>query len=408
MHHDPSTPRVVHITNTSMFLNHFRGQPEFFRKHGFEFEAISPAGGDLVEFGRREGVPVYAVGMTRTITPLRDLATVYRLWRLLRRLRPTIVHAHTPKGGIVGMAAAWLSGVPVRIYHLHGLPRMTAGRAYRRLLQWSGQLTGRLAHRVLCVSDSVRRAALDQRLFPADKARVLARGSINGLDSAIRFNPALVGREAGARMREALGIPLNARVLGYIGRVVLDKGVVELAVAWRDLRQSYPDLHLIIAGPFELEDSIPGAIQAELASDSRVHLIAGWVDDIPPYYAAMDLLTLPSYREGLGYVLLEAAAMGLPVVATAVTGCVDAVEDGVTGTLVPSHDAPALTKAIMAYMDNPRLCQEHGRAGRERIVREFDQQEAWEALLWEYRELLVNQFGSVSADVAHEKPPRRC
>jgi glycosyltransferase involved in cell wall biosynthesis len=387
MPNDPGSPRVVHITNAPMGLLFLTGQAGFFHAHGFVLEAVSSPGHGLAEFSRHEGIDVHAVEMSRRIAPVRDAVAVYRLWRLLRRLQPTIVHAHTPKGGVLGMSAAWLARVPVRVYHVHGLPRVAAGGTYRLLLRWSGRFTARLAHRVLCVSHSIRQAALDERLFPAQKGRVLARGTINGLDAAVRFNPALVGRNAGQQVRAALGIPAETRVLGFVGRVVVDKGVVELAGAWRELRAKYPDLHLLIVGPTQPEDPIPSEIDQALAHDPRVHQV-GWVDDTPPCYAALDVLALPSYREGFPYALLEAAAMGLPVVATTVPGCVDAVVDGVTGTLVPPFDARALAGAVAAYLDDPSLRREHGDAGRERVVREFGQPEVWEALLAEYRELL--------------------
>lgn len=398
-----SSPRVVHIVNTTMMLGFFTGQAGFFRAHGFVLEAVSSPGEGLAEFGRREGIAVHAVKMGRTITPLRDMATVYGLWRLLRRVRPAIVHAHTPKGGLLGMAAAWLARSPVRIYHVHGLPLLTAGGVKRVLLRLSDRVTGRFAHRVLCVGPSVERAALDEGLFPREKVRVLARGTINGVDSAARFNPAVVGREAGLRVRTAWGIPAGARVLGFVGRAIRAKGLVELAAAWRVLREKYPDLRLIVVGPFEPHDPIPEGVRECLASDPRVHLV-GWVTDPAAYYAAIDVLALPTYREGFPYTLLEAASMGLPVVATMVPGCTDAVEDDVTGKLVPPRDADALAGAVAAYLEDPSLRREHGRAARGRIVREFGQQEVWHALLEEYRELLATRLGAACAPDARVVP----
>jgi glycosyltransferase involved in cell wall biosynthesis len=383
---------VVHIVNAPVMLGFFTGQTGFFRAHGFSLEAVSSPGHGLEEFSRREGVPVHVVTMSMGIKPLRDLVTVYRLWRLLLRLHPVIVHAHSPKGGVLGMTAAWLAGTPIRVYHLRALPRVAAGQTYKLLLQWAGRVTGRLAHRVLCVSQSIRQAALDQRLFPPEKARVLAHGAIGGLDSATRFNPKRVGRDTGRAVRATLRIPADARVLGFVGRVVRDKGVMELAEAWRDLRTRYTDTHLLVLGRIRSDDPIPADVEKILRNDPRVHLV-DWADDTPPYYAAMDVLALPSYREGLGYVLLEGAAMELPVVATAVPGCVDAVVDGVTGTLVPPYDSRSLARAVAAYLDDPSLRQKHGRAGRERVVREFGQRQAREALLEEYRQLLAGRFG---------------
>jgi glycosyltransferase involved in cell wall biosynthesis len=391
---DSSGPRVVHVIMTPMMLGFFTGQAAFFQARGFVLEAVSSPGDGLVEFERREGIAVHTVAMSKRIEPLRDLVTLYHLWRLLRRLRPTIVHAHTPKGGVLGMAAAWLARVPVRIYHVHGLPRMTARGIRKVLYRWSDQVAFRLAHRVLCVSPSIRRAALGQGLFAPEKARVLARGTINGVDSAVRFNPALVGRDAGRRVRTTLGIPDDARVLGFVGRVLRSKGILELGEAWRQLRERYPDMHLMVVGPFQSHDPIPAEVEEGLAGDPRVHLV-GWVEDTPAYYAAMDVLTLPSYCEGFPYAILEAAAMGLPLIATRVPGCVDAVVDGVTGMLVPARDACALAAAVAAYMEDAALRHRHGRAGRERVVSEFGQQEVWEALLGEYWELLATRLGAV-------------
>jgi glycosyltransferase involved in cell wall biosynthesis len=395
MQQESRTPLIVHIVNAPMTLGFLTGQPAFLRDHGIASEVISPPGQGVAEFARREGIPVHAVAMSLRIELRADLLTLYRLWRLLRQLRPTIVHAHTTKAGVLGMAAAWLAGTPVRIYHLHGLPRMTAAGIRRVVYRWSDLLAFRAAHRVLCVSHSIRRAALDRRLFPPEKIRVPARGTINGLDAATRFNPALVGPDAGRAVRATLGIPPEAPVVGFVGRVVAEKGVVELAAAWRDLRSRYPELHLLIVGPIRPEDPIPPEVHSALAGDPRVRL-AGWADDPRPYYAAMDILTLPSYCEGFPYALLEAAAMSLPVVATAVPGCVDAVVAGRTGALVPPRDAAALGGALAAYLDDPVRRRAHGRAGRKRVVRDFGQREVWEALLDEYRELLAARLGPLA------------
>jgi glycosyltransferase involved in cell wall biosynthesis len=373
-----------------MSLAFVKAQVGYVSQRGFQVYALSSPGPDLDAFGERYGVPTYAVEMPRRVTPLRDLSAVLRTTRVLREIRPEIVHAHTPKGGLLGMIAAWLAGAPVRIYHMRGLPLMGASGGKRSLLRWTERISCALSHRVICVSHSLRDAAIREGICRAEKIGVLAGGSGQGVDAERRFDPARVGAQAGREIRARYGIPEWARVLGFIGRLVRDKGVVELEVAWQRLRAEYPDLHLLLVGPFEPQDPIPADVRGRLEGDPRVHL-AGMDWETPPYYAAMDLVVLPTYREGFPNVPLEAAAMGLPVVATRIPGCVDAVQDGVTGTLVPVRDTDALASAIRRYLDDPALRRDHGAAGRERVLRDFRQEVICEAMYQAYLSLLAAQ-----------------
>jgi glycosyltransferase involved in cell wall biosynthesis len=327
--------------------------------------------------------------MARRITPLRDLISIWRLYRVLRRFRPDIVHAQTPKGGLLGTIAAWLAATPVRIYHIRGLPYMGAVGVRRFLLRNTERVACTLSHAVLCVSRSVREVAVAEPLCAPDKITVLLGGSGNGVDALGRFDP--VGNAAHREtIRASLGIPPNADVIGFVGRIVRDKGVVELAAAWSALRDAYPDTHLLLVGPFEPQDPIPREVETLLRNDPRVHL-TGHTLQTAPFYAAMDLVVLPTYREGFPNVPLEAASMELPVVATRIPGCVDAIQDGVTGTLVPPRDAAALTTAITTYLAHPSLRRAHGQAGRERVLREFRQEAIWAALRAHYEALLVGR-----------------
>jgi glycosyltransferase involved in cell wall biosynthesis len=236
---------------------------------------------------------------------------------------------------------------------------------------------------VLCVSHSLRDEALSAGIARAEKITVFLHGSGHGVDATGRFDPRATP-DARHEVRARFGIPRDAVVVGFVGRIVRDKGLVELVRAWELLRDRYPALHMLVAGGFEPQDPVPPDVEAVLRNDARIHL-AGWTTDTPPLYAAMDLLTLPTYREGFPNVPLEAGAMSLPVVATRVAGCVDAVEDGVTGTLVPPRDAAALASAIAAYIDDPALGNAHGQAGRDRVLRDFRREPLWDALHAEYQ-----------------------
>jgi glycosyltransferase involved in cell wall biosynthesis len=227
------------------------------------------------------------------------------------------------------------------------------------------------------VSPSLHQVALRLGLLPEEKAVVLASGSANGVDAGL-FAPTAEGVAAARQAREQLGIPQAAPVIGFVGRLTTDKGVRELVAAYQSLRDAYPDLHLLLLGPLELIDPLPKRVWRAIEGDPRVfHL--GFVQNTVVFYHMMDMLVLPSHREGFPTVALEAAAAAKPVIAAAATGSVDAVVDGVTGLLTPVGDVPALARAMALLLDHPDAARNLGQAGRERAVRLFGQIPLWQA-----------------------------
>ena len=373
--------RLVHVTTVGQSLRFLTCQLRFMQQQGFEVTAVSSPDDHLQTFCKSEGIHFHPVAMKRAITPLKDLVSLRSLVNYFRHLKPDIVHAHTPKGGLLGMLAARLAHVPVRIYHIHGLPLVTA-RGFRRiLLKNTERIAFRNATRVLCVSRSVAGVAVSEHLCGDNGIGVLGHGSINGVESAMRFNPRTLSQTTRADVRRRVSIPEESPVIGFVGRLVRDKGIVELAEAWHLLRNRFPALQRLIVGEFECRDSVPAAVRDSLLGDTRVHCVcADW--NAPPLYAAMDVVVLPT-------VPLEAAAMGLPVVATRVPGCVDAVVDGVTGVLVPPGDACSLAAALAAYIESAPLRASHGRAARERVKEIFQPSTMWALVLREYQHQLV-------------------
>lgn len=379
--------KILHVITVPFSLFFFRGQAAYMKSLGVDFHVVASPGDALDRFGEREGVSVHTVPMVRQITPFKDVGAVRRLVSLIRGLRPDIVHAHTPKGGLLGMISATLARVPVRIYHIRGLPHIAATGHRYLLLKWSEKLSCRLAHQVLCVSHSMRDIAVNEGICPEDKIKVLRAGSGNGVDASNRFNPVRYDEGMRTRLREELGLDSDDRVLGYVGRVVRDKGIEELSAAWWNLREQDPRLHFVLVGPIEPQDPISGETLERLQADERVHFI-GNLDDPAPWYSIFDIVALPTYREGFPNVPLEAASMELPIVATTVPGCVDAIEDGVTGTLVPPQDEKSLQAALERYLTDPNLGRQHGVAGRQRVLDQFRQEDLWREIYQEYSRLL--------------------
>jgi glycosyltransferase involved in cell wall biosynthesis len=294
------------------------------------------------------------------------------------------------------MLAARLAGVPIRIYTLRGLRVETISPGWRPLFLRLERLAAASATRVVCVSESLRERALELELFPDEKAEVLGSGSSNGVDTD-RFGPRDI--HASKTLRDELGIPEGARVLGFVGRLVRDKGIEDLAeVFLNSVSEDYPDAYLILIGEYEESDPVQEETRQLLESHSNV-LHLGFVEDVAPYYGTMNLLVFPSFREGFPNAPLEAAASGLPVVGYGAIGTVDAVVDGRTGTLVPVGNREALFRSISAYLDSAELVSDHGAAGRERAVKDFRRELVWERWSAFYQRELESS--------AHQNPVHR-
>jgi glycosyltransferase involved in cell wall biosynthesis len=384
---DTSRPTILYAGTSPLSVQWFlRGQLGFLREAGFDVTVVT-APGEGLELARvSEGVETIAVPMVRNISPVRDLAALWRLWRIVRRVHPAITNVGTPKAGLLAGLAAWLNRVPCRIYTLHGL-RLETVRGPKRAVLWLAEwMACRSAHRVVCVSESVRGKAVALRLVSPERAVVLGAGSCNGVEES-RCAPSPETSRRARELRYSLGIPEGVPVIAFVGRLTRDKGIPELADAYFRLRHAFPDLRLLLVGDFEDDDPIDPCLRRRIEAHPGI-LLTGFVRDVIPYYHVADMLVLPTFREGFPNVVLEAHAAGKPVVATRATGVVDAVADGVDGMLVPIGDSTALAEAVTLLLRDTALAARMGLAGRNRILCEFRQQDVWRAILGEYLSLL--------------------
>lgn len=371
---------VVGVTSAQTCLA-FVGRLRGLREAGFRVTVISAPGELLERTAAAEGVDHLAVPMRREMAALSDLVSLFRLWRVLRRMKPDLVEFSTPKAGLLGTVAARLCGVPVRIYLLRGLKLETASGIKRRVLLAAERLASACAHAVVCNSESLRAQALALGIAPAAKLRVLGGGSSRGVDTE-RFSPGV------SPVRSQLGIPPNALVVGFVGRLTRDKGVPELVDAFEAILAAEPDAHLLLVGWFDqAEDALDAPLRARILQHPRIHY-TGFVSDTAPYYRAMDVLALPTWREGFPNVVLEAGASGLPVVTTLSTGSRDAVLPEVTGLLIPPGYPEALREALLRLIRDLALRRSMGVAARAWIIEHYGNERVVGLTVAFYRELL--------------------
>lgn len=360
----PSSPLIVMgITHPQTCLV-LHDRIRFLREAGFRVLLVCSPGPLLERFAAREGVEVAEVSMRRAVSPLADLRALWFLCGLLRRLKPDLTEFSTPKAGLLGSIAAFLCHVPARVYLLRGLRAETATGLMRRILLWGERLASAASHIVLCNSESLRSRALELAIAPPAKLCLLGLGSSNGVDVE-RFYP------GSTKIRPSLFLRQSEPVIGFVGRLTRDKGIPELLDAFEQILILHPAARLLCVGWFDdCEDSLDDICLKRLRHHPRV-LISGMVTDTAPYYRAMDVLVLPTWREGFPNVALEAAASGLPVVATNCTGARDAVLAEVTGLLIPPGSPEAIAEAVSRLLSDSDLRFRLGRAARTWVQEQF-------------------------------------
>ena len=383
-----SRPSAVVITTVPQTIRLFLAQQiRDLGDAGFEMHAISSPGSDLEVCRAELGIPFHSVSMKRSISPIDDCIAIWQLTWKLRKIKPAIVQTHTPKAGLLGMIASIATGVPIRIYTVNGLVWESVVGWRGTLLRCADMIASVLATRILCVSNSVRNVMLAKGICQPQQAAVLGKGGSHGVDLQ-KFDPKQFSREKRQRVRERQGLPADGLVLGFVGRFVPDKGFATLFEAWRQVRNTLHGAVLFMVGEREISHPIAESLWAEVTNDSRVIVARVVPEQMPEIYSTIDILILPTLREGLPNVLLEAGAMEVPVVATMVTGCVDVVLDGKTGVLVPVGSADELAAAIVRTAASADLRRELGEVARKHIAANFSEQSVSIRLVDEYRRLL--------------------
>src|SRR5690554_4856510 len=383
-------PKLIRITTIPLSLELLlKGQLEFMQDY-FEVVAVSADKEALERLGKERGYPTYHVEMTRQITPVADIKAVYKLYKYFKKEKPTIVHTHTPKAGIVGMMAAWLAGVPHRLHTVAGLPLMEATGMKRKVLDFVEKLTYSSATKVYPNSKKLKEFILEHQYAPSEKLKVIANGSSNGIDTAY-FDPDQVSSAQKQQLKEELEIKADDFVFVFVGRLVGDKGINELVSAFKSVQQEglQKQPKLLLVGDFETElDALQEDTLQEIKQNSAI-LSVGFQKDVRPYFAIADCLAFPSYREGFPNVLMQAGAMGLPSIVSNINGCNEIIVSGENGLIVPVKNSHDLYQAMLTMINDEALYERLQSHARTMIASRFEQVLVWEAILEEYRKELT-------------------
>jgi glycosyltransferase involved in cell wall biosynthesis len=385
--------KLIRITTVPLSLKVLlKGQHRFMSEH-FDVIGISSSGKELDEVKNDEEIDIVAIDMSRKVTPLKDLRSLWSTYKFLRNEKPEIVHTHTPKAGIVGMLAAKLAGVPHRLHTVAGLPLMEVTGMKRQILNMVEKLTYASATHVYPNSNGLSDYILKHKYTDKHKLKVIGNGSSNGIDTSF-FSPEQVSETKKEQLKKGLNIADTDFIFVFVGRLVGDKGINELVKAFSLLNKTKDPQHrfkLLLVGPLEQElDPLPEDILYEIKNNPDI-IDVGFQKDVRPYFAISDVLAFPSYREGFPNVVMQAGAMGLPSIVSDINGCNEIIVEGENGTIVPAKNSKKLSEAMKMMVSDSDYYEKLEVNARPMIESRYEQSVVWNALLNEYKGLLQEQ-----------------
>lgn len=379
--------KLIRVTTSdiSLFLL-LRGQLKFLNNY-YEVVGLSSDTGLLHQVEKREGIRVIELAMRREISIMRDLLCLWHMYRIFKKEKPFIVHTNTPKGSLLSMMAALVARVPHRIYTVTGLRYQGASGVGRFVLMSMERLTCLCANKVIPEGEGVKRTLIADGIT-RKPLKVIHNGNINGINTHY-FSPE--GRQTQREeTRRRLGIEADEFAFVFIGRIVKDKGMDELAEAMNRLLRMNKKCKLMLVGWYEREQgSITEEHENFFRNNDSVSYV-GYKKDVRPYLAAADALVFPSYREGFPRVVLEAGAMGLPSIVTDINGCNEIIVEGENGVIIPPRDKNSLYEAMLHFIDNPDKTTAMAANARRMIQEKYEHQDVVEALLEMYQGLEGN------------------
>lgn len=369
--------KILHVfTLATTAESFFDGQFAYLSEAGYNIHLAATTVPSQA-FCKRNRVTFHRIEVARRVDIKADVKTITALCKLIRQEKFDAVFGHTPKGSLVAMAAAKLSGVKTRVYFRHGLIYTTAKGLKRFIFKAVEQFTSTLATDIINVSPSLSKLAVKDRLNSDKKQSVLGSGTCGGIDTINIFNPALLSADDQIILKKNV-VGNCDFVVGFCGRLCRDKGIIELIEGFKLFQSNHTELNtkLLLVGPYDERDILPDNIRSEITGNPTI-IATGRKDkaQLPALYALMDVFVFPSYREGFGMCVLEASAMNVPVLVSRSHGCIDSIRENISGRYI-EISAESIAGELEAML-NPALRQQLGSGGRDLAVNSYDQKQMW-------------------------------
>jgi len=372
--------KILIVTTVADSLPFFKGQIDVLKK-SFDVELVSSPGIQHDEMCQMHNVQGHKLIMKRDISFISDFRSLWNLFFLFLKIKPDVVHSNTPKAGLLATIAAWIARIPNRIYYVHGLRYHGENGFKRKILMKMEVVSCFFATDVIAVSNGIKTALKTDKITNKE-IKVIGNGSVNGIDIDY-FNPDII---SDVEVYQNHNIDKKDFIFGFIGRLVGDKGINELIKAFVKINKQF-DSKLLLIGTFEHAlDPLQDETLKEIENNANI-LQVGFKKDVRPYLKAMDVFVFPSYREGFGIVLMEAASMGVPSISSDITGCNEIIIEGENGYLVESKNEAALYERMLYCVENKKVIKEMSTTTRSNIINKFEQQKHWAASLALYEEL---------------------
>ncbi|WP_445717621.1 glycosyltransferase family 4 protein [Flavobacterium sp.] len=379
--------KLIRITTVPVSLNVLlKGQLAFMNQFYKVIGVTSYVEAQFTEIQEREKIELVNIEFTRTISPVKDLIALYKLYFFLKKEKPFIVHSHTPKAGTIGMIAAKLAGVPHRFHTIAGLPLLEHKGFKRKLLNFVEKITYSCATKIFPNSHGLKEIIVENKFTHADKLKVIANGSSNGIDCS-HYDSSLFLDSEKKNLKESLGISEKDFVYIFVGRLVGDKGINELVQSFKKLSANLDNVKLLLVGPFENNLDPLKADTIEEIHTNRSIISVGIQKDVRPYFAIANALVFPSYREGFPNVVMQAGAMGLPSIVTNINGCNEIILEGQNGYIIPVKNVELLYEAMNIILNNREDYLKMSQNSRKLIKDRYEQKYVWKQLLEEYQSL---------------------